>query len=261
MPDNYNNMSSTSLFVGRAAFLAPLGFWLALLAVAAAVVAGFGNRQEWWNFLLGFTILKWVFWAVAAALLISVAACIVAWRSGALRELWWSIPGLLIAAAFIGLMLSYVYTARHVPPIHDISTDTVHPPQFVAILPLRRDAPNSAVYGGSAIAAQQRAAYSDIVPVILPVSPKTMFDAALAQVREAGWTLVYANADQGRIEATAKTRWFGFKDDVVIRIAAVSGGSRLDMRSESRVGRSDLGTNARRIRTFIAKLRERLKPR
>jgi uncharacterized protein (DUF1499 family) len=252
-------MNSTTTLFGRATFLAPLGFWLALLAVIAAVAAGLGNRQELWNFHLGFTILKWAFLGAAAALLISIAACIVAWCGGIGRALWWGVPGFLIAAAFVGLMLSYVYTARHVPPIHDISTDTVHPPQFVAILPLRHDAPNSAVYGGPAVAAQQRAAYSDIVPVILPVSPQTMFDAALAQVREAGWILVYANAAQGRIEATAKTRWFGFKDDVVIRIVAVSGGSRFDMRSESRVGRSDLGTNARRVRSFVAKLRQRLK--
>ncbi|HJR53568.1 MAG TPA: DUF1499 domain-containing protein, partial [Gemmatimonadota bacterium] len=57
--------------------------------------------------------------------------------------------------------------------------------------------------------------------------------------------------DRGRIEATATTPWFGFKDDVVVRIRPEAGGSRVDVRSVSRVGRSDVGTNARRIEEYL----------
>ncbi len=72
-----------------------------------------------------------------------------------------------------------------------------------------------------------------------------------------GWKIVDENQAEGRIEATATTRWFGFKDDVVIRIAPSGGnGSRVDVRSVSRVGRSDVGTNARRIRAFLKKFAE-----
>ena len=60
---------------------------------------------------------------------------------------------------------------------------------------------------------------------------------------------------EGRLEATARTRWFGFRDDVVVRVRPDGAGSRVDVRSVSRVGRSDLGTNARRIRGFMDALR------
>jgi uncharacterized protein (DUF1499 family) len=69
-----------------------------------------------------------------------------------------------------------------------------------------------------------------------------------------GWQIVDANASEGRIEATDTTFWFGFKDDIVIRVAATSGGSRIDVRSVSRVGRSDVGTNAKRIRCYLKRL-------
>ena len=69
-----------------------------------------------------------------------------------------------------------------------------------------------------------------------------------------GWEIVDANPGQGRIEATDATFWFGFKDDMVVRVAPTETGSRVDVRSLSRVGRSDVGTNAKRIRAFLARL-------
>lgn len=84
-----------------------------------------------------------------------------------------------------------------------------------------------------------------------------MFSAALATAREMGWTVVDSAADDGRIEAVATTFWFGFNDDVVIRVTESGSGTRVDMRSVSRVGVSDVGTNAARIRAFLAVLKER----
>jgi len=66
--------------------------------------------------------------------------------------------------------------------------------------------------------------------------------------------VVASDAAAGRIEATATTRWFGFKDDVIVRIRPEAAGSRVDVRSVSRVGRGDLGANAARVREFLAKL-------
>lgn len=141
------------------------------------------------------------------------------------------------------------------PPIHDITTDTQNPPEYVAVLPLRANAPNPTVYGGEPVAAQQREAYPDLRPLMLNVPPSEAFDRALATVREMGWDLVAADAAQGRIEATDTTFWFGFKDDVVIRVTPADGGSRVDVRSLSRVGGGDAGTNAKRIRHYLDALR------
>jgi uncharacterized protein (DUF1499 family) len=136
--------------------------------------------------------------------------------------------------------------------IHDITTDTENPPEFASILPLRKDASNPAEYGGPEIAAKQHAAYPDIRPLAVGISPSRAYEAALAAARRMNWQIVEGSPSERRIEAVATTRWFGFKDDIVIRISpAANGGSILDIRSLSRVGLSDLGTNARRIRTFL----------
>jgi len=90
--------------------------------------------------------------------------------------------------------------------------------------------------------------------MMLPVPPAQAFDRALQTAREMGWTVVDSNSGEGRIEATDTTFWFGFKDDIVIRITPADQGSRIDLRSVSRVGRSDVGTNAKRIRKYLKKL-------
>lgn len=140
-------------------------------------------------------------------------------------------------------------------PIHDITTDTTDPPVFVDILPLRAGARNGASYGGARVAELQRAAYPDIVPVDLALAPAAAFAKSLATANAMGWAIVAADSSAGRIEATATTRVFRFRDDVVIRVRARDGGSRVDIRSVSRIGERDLGKNASRIRDFIVRLR------
>jgi uncharacterized protein (DUF1499 family) len=125
-------------------------------------------------------------------------------------------------------------------------------------LELRADAANSAEYGGADIAVQQQQAYPDIQPLELNTPPSAVFNAALHAIRKLGWDIVAQNQQQGLIEATDTTFWFGFKDDVVIRITAQNSGSRVDIRSVSRVGRSDVGANAARIRAFIQELQKHI---
>src|SRR5437588_404451 len=104
------------------------------------------------------------------------------------------------------------------------------------------------------LAEQQRRAYPDIVPAVLAAGPEVAFARALDAARAMGWEIVDAQPKEGRIEATATTFWFGFKDDVVVRITPLSAGSRIDVRSKSRVGRGDTGTNAQRVRAYLKRL-------
>jgi uncharacterized protein (DUF1499 family) len=145
--------------------------------------------------------------------------------------------------------------AKRVPPIHDITTGTAHPPTFVALAPARAAAPNGLAYEGAAVAAAQQQAYPDIVPYDAPLPPATLFAQAAMVARDAGWAIVAVKPQEGRIEATATNLLFGFTDDIVIRITPHEGGSQLDIRSMSRVGRSDVGVNARRIRRFLTRLK------
>lgn len=232
--------------------LALAGFVVSVVAVAAAAGSGLGTRAGWWEFQEGFRFLRWGAYFGAAGAAISAAGVAVA-RSGSRRRgFLLGIGGILLGAAASGVPGNWYRMVKEVPRIHDITTDTENPPKFVSILPLRKDASNPAVYGGPEIAAKQHAAYPDIRPLTIGISPSRAYEAALAASRRMKWQIVEGNPSEGRIEAVATTRWFGFKDDVVIRISpAANGGSVLDVRSVSRVGVSDLGTNASRIRTFL----------
>ncbi len=230
------------------------GIVLVIVAATLLVAAGFGTRLGLWHFRIGFDLLRYGAYCGAMAFLVALAAALRSFRS---RRL----PGFILAmAALVGGVLitaipvTWKLDTGRLPRIHDITTDITNPPGFVAILPLRANAVNPAAYGGAEIAALQRQAYPDIRTVILERPVARAFDAALGAARALGWQVVAAVPAEGRIEATDTTRWFGFKDDIVIRVAPVGDRSLVDIRSVSRVGISDVGTNAKRIRAFIKKL-------
>lgn len=234
--------------------LGAYGLALGVLAVLAMALGGFGTRLGWWDFRSGFAVLKWGAYGVLAAAFLSLAGLIGAAAQKHREGIILGTAGLVLGLGAAWVPWSWVQTARSVPPIHDISTDTEDPPQFVAVLPLRKDAPNPAEHGGPELAARQRAGYPDLAPKLLPVPPDIAFKHALEVAQDMGWDIVDANPEEKRIEAVDTTFWFGFKDDVVVRITPVEGGSRVDVRSVSRVGRSDVGTNAGRIRKFLERL-------
>jgi uncharacterized protein (DUF1499 family) len=225
----------------------------AVVAVLLLLASGPGARLGAWTFRTGFTMLRWgAYLGIAAAVIALVQLAVPRWRPHR--------PWPLVAALGLGVLAAAVpwswrQRARQVPPIHDISTDTRDPPAFIAVLPLRADAPNPAEYGGPELAAAQEQAYPGLGPLALPVPVEVAFQRALEAARRSGWEIVAADSADGRVEATATTGWFGFKDDVVVRVRPADGGSRVDVRSVSRVGKSDVGTNARRIRAYLQMLR------
>ncbi len=228
----------------------------AVIALLMLLFAGPGTRLEFWDFRFGFTLMRWALYiGVSAALLGLVLLLIPRTRSGNVSAL---VAAMVIALGTAAVPFLLAQQAQSLPRIHDITTDTHNPPQFIAVEPLRADAPNPIEYEGEEIARQQREAYPDIVPLETDVYPAIVFDRALETAQTMGWEIVAADADNGRIEATDTTFWFGFKDDVVIRIQGSNGGSRVDVRSKSRVGLSDVGANAARIRSFLDALDERL---
>lgn len=230
--------------------------FLAIAAALAIAASGFGARFGLWDWRAGLAILRWAtLGALGVAALAGLALLVPGLRSRGPAAL---ATALLVALAAGAVPLHLLQQARALPPINDIATDTANPPAFVAILPLRADAPVPASYAGESAAAAQRAAYPDIAPILVAREPRAAFDAALAAARSMGWTIVAADAASGRIEATATTPWFGFRDDVVVRVAPADRGSRIDVRSVSRVGKGDLGANASRVRAFAAKLEGRV---
>jgi hypothetical protein len=204
-----------------------------------------------------FLMLRWALYIGAATFVLNIIWYFIRRPKGLVAGL----SGLAIVAGGISVYmpLSQYLKAQSVPPIHDITTDTQNPPEFVAIAPLRADAPNPVEYAGEETAKQQLKAYPELTTYEALVSPAQLFKAALEASKSMGWEMVESFEQDGRIEATATTTWFGFKDDVVIRIRPTADGSELDIRSKSRVGRSDVGKNAERIREFMSELEDQLK--
>lgn len=225
---------------------------LALLAAALLIMSGLGARAGLWHFRTGFALLKYAAWlGIATTLVTIIYLAVPRLRAGNVALL---AIALVIGALVVYTPWSFQQKARSVPPIHDITTDTDRPPEFVAVLPARADASNPPEYEGGEVTAQQKEAYPDIAPVMLDVAPDVAFERAHRAAKDMGWEIVAADAAAGRIEATATTTWFGFKDDVVIRVESAGQGSRIDVRSKSRVGKGDVGANAARIRKYVGKL-------
>ena len=162
----------------------------------------------------------------------------------------------LIVNGLVAIPPALLYErAQQLPHIHDVSTDTADPPKFVAVLPLRAGA-RSAVDYTPQIAVEQHRGYPDIAPLKLGTRPADAFDRVVRAVRSMGWDVVSVVPGDLRVEATDTTLLFGFKDDVVVRVRPTGEGSVIDVRSLSRVGGSDFGVNANRVRALLRKIGE-----
>lgn len=237
-----------------ASLLAPFALALAALCGVAELLAGPAYRLGLVSLGAALGTMRWAATAALATAAIALVTTILAARAGGRLTLTLSIAALVLALVVAAPPLWLYVQVQRLPHIHDISTDTAHPPTFVAVLPLRLDARNPVDYA-PATAMQQQSGYPDIAPLTLAVPPAEAFARAERAARAMGWTIVAAEGAEGRLEATDTTLLFGFKDDIVVRVTpAASGGSIVDARSLSRVGGSDFGTNAKRVRAFLRRL-------
>ncbi|MCU1385698.1 MAG: Membrane protein [Acidobacteria bacterium] len=223
---------------------------LGTIALLAFVVTGPLHHLGWVGVTGAFSMLKWAVYGALASLVLAIGGIVAA--AGRRTSTAAAKTALVMSLIVIGSVAVLAFKGSRVPAIHDVTTDTLQPPPFLAIVPLRSDAVNPVDYGGADVAAKQRAAFPDLAPLLLDVAPAAAFDRALAAARTLGWELVASDPAAGRIEATDTTFWFGFKDDVVVRVTPQPTGSRIDVRSLSRVGVGDLGANAARIRKYLA---------
>ncbi|MDR9419859.1 DUF1499 domain-containing protein [Gracilimonas sp.] len=227
------------------------GASLAIIGALTVLLSGYGYQWGWWHFSTGFSMIPW---GTGGAVLGGIIAAIGFFKISDRSQNQTILGYLGIALALIALLnIGYWYLEiqKGYPPIHDISTDTLNPPEFDAIVPLRADAPNPPEYVRGEAAAAQEAYYGDIEPIEIALNYDEAYDRALETANDMSWTLVDENRQEGRIEAYDKVAWYGFIDDVVIRVDTTETGSRIDIRSKSRIGRGDLGVNAKRIRTYI----------
>lgn len=243
--------------------------WLALAlslgGVAAALIAAVGSGQGAWHFREGFTVLRYAFFAAIAGAVVAVVALVLVRKSGIRRLAGLNLLALFVALMFVLFLGAQIRTARTVPAIHDISTNLEDMPQF-STLTVRPDnlenVPDMDRPELAAMAPEERwkaihrEAYGDVRTVKVPWSVAETIERAEDLARERGWEIAAADREAGAMEATDTTFFFRFKDDVALRARpAPDGGTLVDMRSISRVGGSDVGVNARRVRSFLEDLR------
>lgn len=245
--------------------------------------AALGVKFDLWSWRvgLGMLIIQWGPRLLIAALVVALVA-LVATLARAPRTGWRAaLVALLIPAAGFGYLAYVRAQSADIPPIHDVTTNIEDPPIYSPALMTLRDAeaanpvadvaapltslpayqgPRFAPLAGKSLGQVGQAAYPALKSLATDVAPAEAFAAAEAEVRDQGWTVVSADATTGQIEATAETFWFGFKDDVAVRVRAAGpeGSSMIDMRSTSRVGLGDLGANAARIEAYMTALSSRL---
>ena len=240
----------------------PVSHRLARLALLLACVGGltvgasgplhryFGVEPD-----MAINVFRYGFYIAAAAIALALATIVPTRPGDRRRGFVAAVLAIVIGVAAAWAPINWLVRSRELPPINDITTDTTNPPPLVVTLQFRQDASSPPTYGGESTANLQKAGYPDIQPIILNLPPAEAFkkvdDVAMAM----GWDVVARAPAEGRLEAIDTTKWFGFHDDIVVRIKADGSGSRIDIRSKSRVGRSDLGVNAQRIREFTRRLK------
>lgn len=225
-----------------------LSILLGAASLALLTVSIWGFRAGSWPWPRAYDLAGWGASTAGAGVLAALAGLAV-WLRSRTGGAGAALLGLALSLPVLGLGAGFEIAARTTPPINDISTDTEEPPVFwFTATPSDYPAQN---------AEPQHAAYPDVRPLDLPVSADEAFAAALALVEERGWTVLSADPAEGQIEAIAHSRLFGFEDEVAIRVTETDKGTRIDMRSRSRLGQIDRGANARRIQAFLSDLKTR----
>jgi uncharacterized protein (DUF1499 family) len=240
-----------------------LAIWarrFAFFAIAVAMLSVLLVRGGFVEAIAGVAVLGAALLLAAIGIVLALASFIVIWIYGN--------PGFAkaLTAMFIGAVLTAypAFVAARgfaLPRLADITTDMTDPPRFEAIARLRSREANPVAYPGPEAALKQREAYPNVTPLDLGVDPDEAYRAALDVITKKKWRIVDLRPPQGgrrdgRIEAVALTTIMGFRDDIVVRVRGRGESARVDIRSASRYGKHDLGSNARRIRNLLEEIEE-----
>lgn len=228
-----------------------------VIALVCLPLGALGTKLGLWQFTGGFILLAVGAVLAAAVFFLGLIAVVFTSIRRMAAERASAAIGFVLSVVVLGVLGSQYMAGASVPAIHNITTDLANPPQFATLVAVREAEGANPLELSEEVAAQHRSAYPQLKPLISPSSATDMFGQALSVVEGMGMAVADANPTAGRIEATDETFWFGFKDDVVIRIRAQGSGSVVDVRSVSRVGQSDLGKNAQRISEILDALAAR----
>lgn len=240
----------------RVTWLATLARRIAIFSLPVTMIAVLLHRGGIVEHEVAYTVLGTGLAIALLGLLVAVAAFVVIWNEG-LRGLGRAIAAFVIGIAVLAWPTIEFVRAVDLPEINDITTDTSDPPRFLAVASARSSGANSINYPGERTAMLQQSYYPGVIPYEVDATPDEVFNVLLALVERRGWRVLDSipprgGQREGRIEAVAQTLLMGFREDVVIRVRTLTNGVRVDMRSASRYGTHDFGSNARRIQSLMS---------
>ncbi|HEY4706884.1 MAG TPA: DUF1499 domain-containing protein [Thermodesulfobacteriota bacterium] len=233
--------------------LAKWGLVLGLVSLAALLSSPAGYRAGLFGHRTAFKIMEFAAYGGVSGVIIAAAGLIWALKKPGRARLL-ALSGVIAGFFAFYIPWSLLSGAREFPPINDITTDMDSPPEFVSLVEARKAYGSRVDYPGADMAGKQAASYPGIRPLIMDMGADAAFDRALSAAKEMGWEISASDKTARRIEATDTTFWFGFRDDIVIRLTPAESRTRLDVRSASRVGKGDAGKNAERIREYLGKV-------
>ncbi len=219
------------------------------------ILSGFGTRWGWWHYTMGFDIMRWTAIFGAFMLVMTTYAFFRVKNMKSRRGTPLAALGLCISVVLVAVPTGLHVASGIFPAIHDVSTDTENPPEFVDVTSLRSDADRTPEYGVRETAAIQHEHYPEINSFTMNQSYNRAFELALQAAGDMrGWEVISYDRAEGRIEATDRTVWFGFEDDVVVRVQEKNGITLIDVRSKARVERKNPGIHARRINRYLNRI-------
>lgn len=253
-----------------------LALIVSLLVPVYFAVAALGVKFGlWgWKFGLGTLMVEWGPRLLIGSLVLGAVALLAALTGRPRRGAGAAVLALVIPA--VGLAYGYHVRSRSadIPPIHDVVTNAEDPPQYSERVMSKRKAAGAnpvhppttplgsiEAYQSSSfedqssqtVAGLAKQAYPEVRTLVVRADPARLFEVLLQEARERGWQIHTNDPAGGHLEATAETFWFGFKDDVAVRVrpGRAPGTLQVDARSTSRVGLSDMGTNAARLSDYL----------
>ena len=227
---------------------------LGILGILLPILGALGTRAGLWHFAIGLFSVPGGLLLAAIGLVLGIIALLRMRKRGARLVLPAHGAALNL---LVGLYLGSIVTSAFIlPPMHNVSTDIEDPPEFTAAHAVRGEGANSLEYDSDRLGPIQREGYPEVQPLVMEMAPETMYERAEDALLGMGMEITREDPEQGEVEAVATTSWFGYKDDIVVRLREVDGGTRMDVRSVSRVGLVDLGANAERILEIIKRVKE-----
>lgn len=238
--------------------LAKFVFTVGLIALAALPVGSLGCRFGLWGFTTGLAIVSSGIVLATIVLVLGIATLVFAYTRRRTADRMPALIGLAASVVVLALMAPQ-YMSLSLPMTNDVATDRDDPPTFEHLAANREPGANFLDYTEEE-ARVQAEGYPDLVGIRAAGDTDEHFEKSVAIARALGWDVVSEDADTGRVEAIATTFWFGFEDDLVIRVRRKDDESVVDLRSASRVGLHDLGANAERVRAFVELWNDRRDP-